>query len=573
MSEIRTKILSLSALAMAFAGLSYGQAVNGCATTIPSNIELRAEGETELVSDFVTTGCTVAVAPVTATVVVNLSQAVTSRAETTASSGTFNGNSDAVLTVTQGAVTSYYAGTVNGNSISFTNGSSLISLAVGAVTFQVSNVRVNASAAGTNTQVNETMQISYSNGTNTVVAPFASGTNTEAVGYVAPSLSIAIKQNSNNQNVFYGGTSSSFPTCNGEPLSNTTAPTPAFTLNITELIAGAFRTQSQENGSLVLTSTAGLAATTGAATQGTQLQVAFTNVPSAATIYLPVSITSGGTTLTLQGTGITALTTPASLAGLSGGVFPFTPSSGAVTAIYIVAAPGSTGTVFALPVYMTVAASAAPVQTTAITAAVTYIPTGTVSGPAATIPTFLASTATPLNTLTVTACTTTLLFPFVTNASGFETGIAIANTTTDNLKNETATAQGTSSATPTSGTCLLSFYGNVATQPAGFTTPSIGAYSASPAQAPVYANTLTSMAVPNFTGYAIAYCNFLDAHGFGYIVDNFGQSSGTAEGYLALVMNNSRSGADGSYSVNVTVDTSKSSSQTSNNTVNGGLGN
>jgi hypothetical protein len=322
--------------------------------------------------------------------------------------------------------------------------------------------------------------------------------------------------------------------------SSTGTITPIATLNITEKFAGAFKTATQENGSFSGTTVGGVT-TLGTSTQATEIQVAFTNVPSAATIYLPVTITSGGTTLSLQGTGVTPLTTPNALAVLSPGVVAFTPSGGAVTAVYVTTANTGTGTIFALPVYLTVAAGAAPVQTTAMTIAATYIPAAAITGPQATVPTFAVSTVAAINSVTVTPCQTTLLFPFVTNAAGFETGIAIANTTTDNL----AKSGAASSASASSGTCTIWFYGNTATQPASFTTPAaFGVYSSTQTTGPVYANTLTSMAVPNFTGYAIAQCNFLDAHGFGYIVDNFGQSSGTAEGYLALVLPASRSAAD-----------------------------
>ena len=146
-------------------------------------------------------------------------------------------------------------------------------------------------------------------------------------------------------------------------------------------------------------------------------------------------------------------------------------------------------------------------------------------------------------------CQTTLLFPYVTNAAGFETGIAIANTTTDNLIGLTATTEGTSFAAPTNGTCILNFYGGQAVL-GPFSTSTIGAFAAGPPViSPVYANTLSSIsgAAAGFTGYAIAACNFLDAHGFAFILD--GSGTGTAsgpEGYLATVIPRlTTGGADG----------------------------
>jgi hypothetical protein len=145
---------------------------------------------------------------------------------------------------------------------------------------------------------------------------------------------------------------------------------------------------------------------------------------------------------------------------------------------------------FTVPIIVSFAANSAAAQTAAMSVLVSYAPTGTVTGPATAIPTFAASTATAVNASTLTSCSTTLLFPYVTNATGFETGIAVVNTTTDNL----STIPGkTSAASPVNGTCTLNFYGNAA-QPTAVTTPTIGAYTtAAPTVVPVYANTLTGM--------------------------------------------------------------------------------
>jgi len=560
MSDIRTKLLGLTALATAFAGLSYGQVIACPAFNITNNPTLRAEGETELVADVVTTGCTNTVAT-TGTVVASLSTTVTSRTESAAySSGAalpFAGNSDAVLTLTTGGVATYYAGTANGPNVTFAN----VAYPAAPFNLQVSNIRVNASAA-TNPQIVEGMLVSYavagtSVPSNISVAP----TN---VGYVLPSLNVTILQDSSNKNQFFNGETSSFTTCSGVSTSSTPLNFTAFALVVKELTANSFKLQgtpgvafSGENGSLVLSTQNGLASTTGLATQPTELTLTLANVPQAATIYLPISISSGGTTLSLQGS-VAALTSPGNVVGIGGappfttgpGVFGFTPTAGTVTATYVTTANTTTGTTFYLPVFLTVSGGAAPVQTTPVTASLVYAPTATVTGPTSLIPTFAASTVAPLNTITVTACSTTLLFPYVTNVAGFETGLAIANTTTDNLKNvgSTSTPNGISSATATTGTCTFNFYGNTAVQPAPFPTPvPLGVYNATTGAAPVYANTLTSMLLgaTSFSGYAIASCNFVDAHGFAFIIDGtLGQPTGVAEGYLALQTANSRGNAE-----------------------------
>jgi hypothetical protein len=81
-----------------------------------------------------------------------------------------------------------------------------------------------------------------------------------------------------------------------------------------------------------------------------------------------------------------------------------------------------------------------------------YGPRSTVTtAAAANVPRF-ADTSTATNIFTVVPCLTTLLFPFVTNSSGFDTGIAISSTSTDPF--------GT---TPQSGTCTLNWYGTAFT--------------------------------------------------------------------------------------------------------------
>jgi hypothetical protein len=114
---------------------------------------------------------------------------------------------------------------------------------------------------------------------------------------------------------------------------------------------------------------------------------------------------------------------------------------------------------------------------------------------------------------TVNKCATHLLFPFVTNEVGFDTGIAISNTSMDQY--------GTSIQ---HGTCDLFWYG--ANAPAKNTTPDIAAGS-------TWASTAMVMA-PNFQGYVIADCQFQYAHGFAFVT-RVGAVD-IAMGYLALVI-------------------------------------
>jgi hypothetical protein len=142
-------------------------------------------------------------------------------------------------------------------------------------------------------------------------------------------------------------------------------------------------------------------------------------------------------------------------------------------------------------------------------------------------------------------CRTILLFPYLTNAPGFDTGLAISNTSSDPL--------GTM---PQAGTCTLNFYGQssgakLTAAQAVQTTPvvpsggqflmllssNVGVALSPLNQDPVVANASCASAncvLPGFQGYMFATCNFQFAHGFAFISD-LGASK-LAMGYLALVV-------------------------------------
>jgi hypothetical protein len=129
-------------------------------------------------------------------------------------------------------------------------------------------------------------------------------------------------------------------------------------------------------------------------------------------------------------------------------------------------------------------------------------------------------------------CTTNLLFPWMAfiPSAGYDTGFAIANTSTDPYG---TVAQ--------NGTCSLNFYPTndttLSTTPTAMpavvmTTPMI----ASGATYAVSLGALPAINVADFTGYMIAVCNFQYGHGFGFITNTIGQPSALAQGYVALII-------------------------------------
>jgi len=581
MSDFRTKLLGLAALGMAMTGLAYGQnglitctGFNGTAGNPISNPTLRAEGETELAADLIATTCNStqngAVAgagntaqPTSGTVYVTMSLPVTSKLLTAVS-----GITEATLIVYPGpgvpAVdgtggVQFVQGTVSGTTLTFSGVNFPSAFAIG-----VANIRVNATGASA-PQVTGIINIQYATTLSASgSANFSNQAGPSNVGYILPSLGAT---------TLVGTppfTSVAYTTCQGNPLSflTTIPPTASFAVQIKELVAGAFKVQSSvanpgqpgEQGSFAPTAPlpAGVAAGTGTATQATQVNIVLGNIPASATVYLPQSLTqpfpaiATSTVLTLVGS--TAVTAPANLVGLVyppagapgsaavGPVVAFTPTNNTVTATYTTTQSFTViPNTFVAPVYVIFAANSAVVQGP-MTINVVYSPSGALSGPASLVPTFAPNTATPITGSVINSCATTLLFPYVTNQTGFETGIAIVNTTTDNLK--TFPTPG-STASPITGACTVNFYpGGTATQPAQYSTPVIGVGTGTTGS--VAAATLSTMSgATNFVGYAIASCPFPLAHGFAYIVDNFGTPSGTAEGYLAVVIPNNRGEGDG----------------------------
>jgi hypothetical protein len=156
----------------------------------------------------------------------------------------------------------------------------------------------------------------------------------------------------------------------------------------------------------------------------------------------------------------------------------------------------------------TVNMSYAPTPPTAFSASA-----GGAASSSLTIPRF-ADTSSATNIFSIALCNTVLLYPYVTNIAGFDTGLAIANTTSDPFGTRTQ-----------NGSCTLNFYGTAA--------PSLAVNTGNIATGTVYA-TLTSTAAAGFNGYVIAVCNFQLAHGFAFISDLGARN--LAMGYLALVL-------------------------------------
>jgi hypothetical protein len=290
----------------------------------------------------------------------------------------------------------------------------------------------------------------------------------------------------------------------------------------------------------------------GLADFGTRLKATFTNLPAGATVYV-------------SGTNI--ITAPNSVPGNPGGFYAPQPAY----ALLLTAATGEAGPFaaagtgmvalsgtnpmavwevvntntsaienFSFSVSISYAANTPPVVNptgpvtppVAGTPSVTldYAPSSTVPGASATapIPRFtpgvMAGSGLPNGIIQIAPCQTLLLFPYLVSIPGWDSGIAISNTSKDPVGTATTT-----------GNCTLNFYGtNAPTTPVYLPADGVSLIAPGTSSATLLSTIVTTAG--GFSGYAFASCNFQYAHGFAFISD-FGLRNWATD-YLALVVNN-----------------------------------
>ncbi len=180
-----------------------------------------------------------------------------------------------------------------------------------------------------------------------------------------------------------------------------------------------------------------------------------------------------------------------------------------------------------IPVYFR---RAAGTETGTATVSVSYAPVSSV-GVASTatvrVPRFI-QTVNHMTLITLQECSTTLLFPFVTNQANHDTGIAISNTSMD--------AFGTDE---TDGTCMIHYFGNAGgdAMPDADMSSNVGAGEQLIFSLSAGNPAMGISAAEGFQGYLMARCGFRFAHGLAFITNNFGIGTPSlAHGYLALVV-------------------------------------
>jgi len=399
----------------------------------------------------------------------------------------------------------------------------------GTRTIRITNIRINANALGVGTPTSPPVQaIAFLSVTPYAALPITNNAQ-QVVGNVMRSLVVSL---------------STGPTGYLQCISQSCST--AATISYAEQFAGAFKRRISQAasggvyqnipGSILYGSESGFtSAVTGSlagfADFGTRFKAVFNNVPVGVTIKVPTVIQSGSGVAVLVAGETSAAASPVIPSNLSVScssginVSTVTLTNGSGEAVWEVISENQQAfDTFLAPVFVSYTAnpSASPGLGTA-TVNGWYAPTPPTfdanagrfaQGSTYPIPRFV-DLSTALNIFTINVCATNLLFPFVTNQVGFDTGLAIANTSMD------APVFATTNQT---GVCTLYSYG--ANAPAAVVSPTIAAGTVWTA--------LASAAMPNFQGYVIARCTFQYAHGFAFVSDLGARN--LAMGYLALVI-------------------------------------
>ncbi len=432
---------------------------------------------------------------------------------------------------------------------------------------RITNIRANANQLGVSSTLVPTQIIAYISATGTTSVPINNPQQT--VAWVQQGMTYTTRNAADSS-----GSSVAFNQCSSQYSSLYATPTydayacPQIRLRFTEGFASAWKTKlsagpvSGDNqntpGSVYTNSESGfmrqsdnaisgwgttLSGSSGAgmATQGTRLRVQFNNVPAGLRLFVtlhPSGYTTSNDAVLVStasdGTGTYVATaknatTASSCTFASSYDFAEVPLfSNTGVAVWEVTATNALAIQtldFGLIVAYTANTANSLPGIATVTTNGTFAPLSTVVTASAIYPVpRFADTSTARSTFYIQQCVTNLLFPFVSNQAGFDTGMVISNTTKDPWGHANET-----------GTCEINYYGDTN----GGAAPAQQVSSAIPAGDYV-AWTLSGggkygvTATPGFQGYMIVRCKFRYAHGFAFISDVGAQK--LSHGYLALVM-------------------------------------
>jgi hypothetical protein len=488
-------------------------------------------------------------------------------------------------TITTGSVNpaNVYQGIVSGNSVTFFGVPALPPGTQGTRVFRITNVRVNAvplagGAASGAQPVQASISISGATSLSLTQSSLAVGFVQSGLTATVSSAATTLQQCSSQTKVLVGflnfaenfgtafktrvapQTNTQFAGQIGNPGVNVP---PYFSATNTPLIAnqntpGAI--YNSESNFVLPLSTGGVA---GLADYGTRLKAIFNNVPAGANIFVsvtnvvnsvlqvPAPALVGNNSISSYALLVSSETaSDGNLAGFLPTVTATDNASGTGTA-FLAQVPITAGTgtavwevvntnpnaqeTFSFAAYITFTANVPQSSPAAGTSTVnlSYAATATsgVASSTLTIPRFVSDGTAARTLFGINICRTILLYPYLTNQAGFDTGFTVANTSQDpfTVGSRVTAAQ--------AGSCVFTWYGGTT---AAATTPPAPTNTGNIAAGTVFAG-LVSTLVPTFQGYAFAVCNFQYAHGFAFISDLGARN--LAMGYLAVVIQDPGTGS------------------------------
>jgi hypothetical protein len=260
----------------------------------------------------------------------------------------------------------------------------------------------------------------------------------------------------------------------------------------------------------------------GFATNGVQLLLTFAGIPTGVSLGTCTTSVTNGTVSTTFASGSTITSANATVTIEFTGAGPSTTQVDDVTFACTQVTAGSTATIPLTPGAITMTATLAPVGS-ALGSGNQPI----VTGSGALVPRYASSPlpSPPLTVINITAAQTILLIPFVVSESGFDTGIAIANTTTDPFGT-------TNGSRPQNGNLTFNIFPRTgsscvvtpSTSTVGVGLTSAGILDSGRTYSVLLSELLkvTGSSCPTtMTGYIIAVANFPLGHGAAFVT-NFG---------------------------------------------------
>jgi hypothetical protein len=447
-----------------------------------------------------------------------------------------------------------YRGVVSGNQVQFIGVPVDAPGTAGFRIFRFTNIRVNANAAPAGASGVPGQVLGFVSATGSTSVPI--NNPQQIVGFVQSGMTFTARPRGDVAGSLNQTTNIAFAQCNG--LSRTSTVN-SFILQFTENFPSAFKLRASagqqnipgniwntESGFYNTDAARGdTLGTTGIADFGTRLKAIFNNIPNGVTVYAsltsyPLATTGPAALASLVAveTGaflpatatFTDLEPPSALVG--GGVdqsaYVLPQLNNSATAVWeVIGADPLRSESYNMAIWFSYSAAPQNNLPAAVTTTVagSFAPTGSAAGGTAAsatglIPRFVETSTGSRNILNIYLCRTNLLFPYVTNVSGFETGLAVVNTSLDGtVFRDSTEAQ--------SGICTLFQFGDNANPSKATPTIAGGKFWAIQATDPTWF-------AQNFTGYVIAQCQFQFAHGFAFISDR--ETRNFAMGYLALVI-------------------------------------